>query len=446
VRSAHGRYQGVTELDADLIPSTGSLARFARVSHHDAVAEILPFHGLRYDESKAGPLADLICPPYDVIDDRQRDELEARSRYNFVRVEHPTPDPADDPVDNRYTRAKRHLEGWTEGGVLRHDATPAFYIYDHYFELAGQRLRRRGFLGALRLYLVGRGIVRPHEQTTPKDKADRLRLLRLTRVNTSPVFGMFADEKGRVAELLGDWAAHGPARFVAEARVGSERHMLWALDDRALAGKLTAQLADARVYLADGHHRYEVGLEYLREELEDKRIDFPEDTPNYILAYLCPLEDRGLRILATHRIVSGARAALDEAVARWFDASPIDKGGLADTQPGIVRVRDGTFTRLEPKPDADLSDVKEVLRTVPVAQAEALLIAPARKVGAEVRYEHDTDRAIGAAANGADAILLRAIDPDTLRKVADAWERLPAKTTYFYPKVPAGLVVRPLGL
>jgi uncharacterized protein (DUF1015 family) len=200
------------------------------------------------------------------------------------------------------------------------------------------------------------------------------------------------------------------------------------------------------VYLADGHHRYEVGLEYLREELEDKRIDFPEDTPNYILAYLCPLEDRGLRILATHRIVSGARAALDEAIARWFDASPIDKGGLADTQPGIVRVRDGTFTRLEPKPDADLSDVKEVLRTVPVAQAEALLIAPARKVGAEVRYEHDTDRAIDAAASGADAILLRAIDPDTLRKVADAWERLPAKTTYFYPKVPAGLVVRPLGL
>jgi uncharacterized protein (DUF1015 family) len=222
--------------------------------------------------------------------------------------------------------------------------------------------------------------------------------------------------------------------------------MLWALDDRPLTEKLRGLMKDARIYLADGHHRYEVGLEYLHEELEAKRIDFPEDTPNYILTYLCPLDDPGLRILATHRIVSGARAALDEAIARSFDAAPIDKGGLADTQPGIVRVRDGVFTRLELKPEADLSDLSEMWRSLPVAQAEALLIEPSRKAGGEVRYEHDTDRAIDAATGGADAILLRAVDPPTLQKVADAWERLPAKTTYFYPKVPAGLVIRPLGI
>ena len=410
------------------------------------MAEIVPFHGLRYQEEVAGPLADLVCPPYDVISDAQREELLGRSPYNFVRVELAKAEPGDDPVDDRYTRAKQALDDWTEKGLLRHDSSPAFYLYDHYFELGGQRLRRRGFFGALRLYQLGRGIVRPHEQTTPRDKTDRLRLLRITRVNSSPIFGMFEDQRGRVAEALADWTAHGPARFVAEARLGTERHMLWALDDRAVADRLAAMLKDARIYLADGHHRYEVGLEYLREELEGKRIDFPEDTPNYVFAYLCPLEDPGLRILATHRVVSGARAALDEAIARSFDTSPIDKGALADTQPGIVRVRDGTFTRLEPKPDADLSDLSETWRTLPVAQAEALLIEPARKAGAQVRYEHDTDRAIEAATGGTDAILLRAVDPPTLKKVADAWERLPAKTTYFYPKVPAGLVIRPLGL
>ena len=410
------------------------------------MAEILPFHGLRYDEAAAGALGDLICPPYDVIGEAERERLYERSPNNFVRLELSRPEPGDDPVDNRYSRAKATLEQWVEKGVLRHDSTAAIYLYDHYFELGGQRLRRRGFFSALRLYQFGRGIVRPHEQTISKDKSDRLRLLRVTRVNTSPIFGLYEDPRGHVAEMLEGWTARGPARFVAEARVGEERHMVWALDDRALIGKLQARLKEARIYLADGHHRYEVGLEYLREELEAKRIDFPEDTAHFALAYLCALDDPGLRILPTHRIVSGARAAIDEAVARSFESSPTDGGALAATQPGIVLVRDGTFRRLEPRPDVDLSALSETWRSLPVAVAEALLLDPARSGGGEVRYEHDTDRAIDAAVGGADAILLRAVDAETLQRVADSWERLPPKTTYFYPKVPAGLIARPLGL
>lgn len=410
------------------------------------MAEIVPFHGLRYDEPKAGPLADLICPPYDVISDEGRDQLYVRSPNNFVRIEFGKPEPGDDPIDNRYSRAKTAIDEWTEKGVLRYDGSPAFYLYDHYFELGGQRLRRRGFFGALRLYQMGRGIVRPHEHTTPKDKSDRLRLLRLTRVNTSPVFGIFEDPKGRVAGMLEEWMARGPARFLAETRVRDERHLVWALEDRPLTDKLAHELRDARIYLADGHHRYEVALEYLKEEMDAKRIDFPEDTPNYVLVYLCALDDPGLRILPTHRVVTGAREAIDAAVVRSFEASPIDKGALADTQPGIVLVRDGIFTRIEPRADADLSKVSELWRSLPVAQAEALLVEPARAAGAQVRYEHDADRAIDAATGDSAAVLLRGVDPMTLKKVADAWERLPAKTTYFYPKVPAGLVARPLGL
>lgn len=409
------------------------------------MAEIVPFHGLRYDEAKAGPLGDLICPPYDVVDPAEQDRLYGRSPHNFVRLELGRTEAADDPVDNRYSRAKAALEGWIEQGLLRIDATAAFYLYDHYFELDGERSRRRGFLGALRLYQPGRGIVRPHEQTFPKHRADRLRLLRITRVNTSPVFGMFDDRRGRVAEMLEGWTARGPARFVAEARVGAERHMVWALDDRPLIGKLQAELKNARIYLADGHHRYEVGLEYLKEENKAKRVDFPEDTPNYVLAYLCPLDDPGLRILPTHRVVVGGRAALEEAVARSFDAAPIDKGGLRDTQPGIALVRDGTFTRLELKPDLDLSALPESWRTLPVAQAEAFLVEPARKAGAEVRYLPDMEKAIAEASGEAAAIVLRPVDAQTLKRVADSWELLPPKTTYFYPKVPAGLVARPLG-
>jgi uncharacterized protein (DUF1015 family) len=409
------------------------------------VADVVPFHGLRFDETKAGPLGDLISPPYDVISDDLRQALYARSAHNVVRLEEGIEEPGDTATNNKYTRAKAALEDWLAKGIVKVDTSPTFYLYDHYFPLNGQRIRRRGFLGALRLYQEGRGIVRPHERTFPKAKTDRLKLLRATRTNTSPVFGLFADDKGEVAAALEAWMVRGPARLVADARIGDERHLVWALDDRPVAEKLTAALKDKRVYIADGHHRYETGLAYLKEEIEAVKIDFDEDSAHFMLAYLCALDDPGLRIFGTHRVVRGANAAIDEIVPRNFDARPIERGAIDDTQPGIVLVRGDRFTELLPKPELDLSAMPESWRTLPVAQAEELLIEPARKLGAEVTYEHDTDKAIAAARDGASTVLVRAVEPETLRKVADSWERLPQKTTYFHPKVPAGLVLRPLG-
>jgi uncharacterized protein (DUF1015 family) len=409
------------------------------------VADVVPFHGLRFDESKAGALSDLISPPYDVISDEQREALYARSPQNVVRLEEGREEPGDTASANKYTRAKATLEAWLAAGMVKVDTSPAFYLYDHYFLVGGQRIRRRGFLGALRLYQEGRGIVRPHERTFPKARTDRLKLLRATRANTSPVFGLFADEKGTVASALEAWMVRGPARLVADVRAGDERHLLWALDDRPATEKLTAALKDKRIYIADGHHRYETGLAYLKEEIEAAKIDFDEDTAHFTLAYLCALDDPGLRIFGTHRVVRGANAAIDEIVPRNFDTAVIDRGTLGDTGPGIVVVRNGVFTALTPKPLLDLSAMPESWRTLPVAQAEELLIEPARKLGGEVTYEHDLEKAIAAAQGGATTVLLRAVDAETLRKVADSWERLPQKTTYFYPKVPAGLVLRPLG-
>ena len=409
------------------------------------MADVVPFHGLRYDESKAGPLADVISPPYDVISEADREVLYRRSPFNVVRIEEGKAEPGDDTATHKYSRAKAALEDWLTKGVLKVDSSPAFYLYDHYFVLGGQRIRRRGFLGALRLYQEGRGIVRPHERTFPKAKTDRLKLLRATRTNTSPVFGLYKDEKGELAKALEAWMVRGPARLVADARIGEERHLVWALDDKALTQKLTAGLKEQRVYIADGHHRYETGLAYLQEEIAATKIDFDEDTTHFTLAYLCALDDPGLRILGTHRIIRGADAAIDEIVPRSFDAAVVDRGALDDTQPGIVLVRDGAFTVLTPKAGLDLSAMPESWRTLPVAQAEELLIEPARKLGGEVTYEHDVEKAIAAAHDGTTAVLLRAVEAETLKKVADSWERLPQKTTYFYPKVPAGLVLRPLG-
>jgi uncharacterized protein (DUF1015 family) len=393
------------------------------------VAEFVAFRGLRYTPV-AGPLSDLICPPYDVISDAQRDALYARNPNNFVRVEYPR-----EEGDAKYAQAAETLRTWMERDVLRPDPVPAMYLHEHEFEVSGQRLLRRGLFAALRLYEQSEAIVLPHELTFPKAKADRLALLRATRANTSAVFGMFSDTGGLMAYL-----ASRPTEPAGEAVVGADRHRLLRLWDPGTAARVTGFLRDARVYIADGHHRYETALNYLKE----RRDVGPRAPERYILAYVCALEDPGLRIFATHRIVRGGDAALRDAVVRSFNARTIDRGALGDIQPGIAIVRGGHFESLELRPGVDLSSLPGAWRSLPVAIAEELLVKPSRDAGAEITYEHDTDRAIAAADSGATTILLRSVDPATLRAVADAGQRLPQKTTYFYPKVPAGLVVRSL--
>jgi uncharacterized protein (DUF1015 family) len=390
------------------------------------VAEFIPFRAFRYDTSVAGALSDLICPPYDVIDEAARDRLYARSPHNFVRIEYPK-----DGADDHYAHAARDLGDWIRGRVLRRDDRESFYLDEHEFEIAGQRVVRRGIFGALRLYPQTENVVLPHELTFPKAKADRLELLRATRANTSPVFGMFADEGG-LMRSLGE-AAREPA---GEARVGGERHRLERIDEIQAVSRISSALNGRRVYIADGHHRYETGLNYLAE-LAGVGPKAPE---RYALAFLCALDDPGLRIFATHRVVRGAEDALESAIARSFVVSEIDRGALGDVQPGIAIASGGSFRALALRPGADLSEIPEAWRTLPVAIAEELLVNPARDAGAEIAYEHDTERAIAAGT----AVLLRAVDPPTLRRIADAGERMPQKTTYFYPKVPAGLVVRTL--
>ena len=394
------------------------------------VAEIAPLRALRYAD-RAEPLGDLLCPPYDVISDAERDRLYGLSPYNFVRVEYPKPD--GDP----YAAAAADLSAWRLRGVMKQDASPALYVHDHEFLVGKTRVRRRGIHCALRLHTPEEGVVMPHELTFPKAKADRLALLRATRTNTSAIFAMYADTRGEITGAISRRVAG--VRPLAEATVGDEVHRVWAIGDRLAIGELREAFAKRRLYIADGHHRYETTLTYLAE-----RGGAPDAPQRFVLAYLCALDDAGLRILATHRIVRDRDGALDRAIDRSFERAPIDGGALGDMQPGIVIVRDGHFTQLQLRAGTDLSVLPSAWRELPVAQAEELLLRDARDAGAQITYEHDTSAAIAAAENGATAVLLRPVDPQTLQRVADSGERLPQKTTYFYPKVPAGLVVRAL--
>jgi uncharacterized protein (DUF1015 family) len=395
------------------------------------VADVAPFKALRYGDQPE-PLGDLLCPPYDVISPEERERLHEQSPHNFVRIEFPKPN--GDP----YAAAAADLAAWRLRGVMKQETAAAIYVHDHEFSVGKTRVRRRGIHVALRLHRPEEGIVMPHELTFPKAKEDRLALLHATRTNTSAIFGVFEDARG---EIAGGIARHiEGTKPTAEATVGGDDHRLWAVGDRLAIGEFRDALAKRRVYIADGHHRYETALTYLAERGANASADAPI---KYVLAYLCSADDPGLRIFATHRIVRGD-GELDRAIDRYFVRSRIDARAIADLQPGIVVVRDGRYEQLTLKEDADLTSVRPAWRELPVAQAEELLLRDAREAGAEIAYEHDTNAALAATQTGATAVLLRAVDPETLRRVADAGEKLPQKTTYFYPKVPAGLVVRPL--
>ena len=384
------------------------------------------FRALRYDERAAGPLADLICPPYDVISPERHAALLARDERNFVRVELPDPDAAG------YAAAAERLGAWRRDGSIKQDIAAAVYVHEHTFSVGRARATRRGVFVALRLHRLDEGVVLPHEHTFPKAKADRLELMRATRANTSAVFGL-VDATEAVAALLP--FAHEIATASAD---GDDHRVAWVTSPDAIA-EFASRLRDRRVYIADGHHRYETALTYADERRA--AVDAPE---RFVLVSLTALDDPGVRIFATHRVVRGQLRALEDAAARSFERSPIDRGALDDVQPGIVLVRDGRFTRLEPRDGADRTRMPAAWRDLPVALAEELLLKNARAAGAEVTYEHDTDRAVAQARGDTATVLLRAVAPATLRAVSDAGERMPQKTTYFYPKVPAGLVVRTL--
>jgi len=413
------------------------------------VADVVPFRGLRYT-AEAGPLGDLLAPPYDIIRAEERERLYARSPRNIVRVEFGMDEPGDDATRDtdararaardKYARARAALEAWTAEGALARDGAPSFYLYDHHFTVAGAAAKRRGLLGALRLYPEGSPQVLPHERTIPKDRADRMSLLRATRANVSPIFGMVDDGDGALARALA--AGMTTERLVADVRQGDERHVVWRLDGGPMAASLATLLAPRRVYLADGHHRYETARAYLEEERAAGRSRAADDPAAFVLAFVCALEDPGLRIFPTHRVVTGASAALDAAIASSFEATPLTAAQAGGE--GIVLVRDGAFTALRPRAALDRSAMPAIWRGIPIAEAETFLLPAAREAGGIVRYEHDAATAIAAARGDTAAVLLAPVDAKTLQRVADAGERLPQKTTYFYPKVPTGLVLRPL--
>jgi uncharacterized protein (DUF1015 family) len=423
------------------------------------MAEIAPFSGLRYAPDRAPDLAAVLAPPYDVIGDSERRALEARSPHNVVRLELPR---GED--DGRYPAAAGLLKSWVAEGILHPDAGDAYYLYEQQFSYGGKSYTRRGFFAALKLEPFERRVVLPHEHTLSGPKEDRRKLLRATRTQISPIFGLYRDADRAAGNVVD--AAMATAPTAEAATTDGVRHRLWTLTDAAAVSQLGTLLADKQILIADGHHRYETMLG-LRSELRTAGAAGPAPS-DYTMAYLARAEDPGLLVLPTHRLVKGlvgfdfaglcaaAKAAFDitggdERTADAIEAR-LTREGASGRVVFAVRVPgESATTWFALKSIVDLSALgPPSLRKLDVTVLHGVILSSLLGIDAaalasqtNLAYTHDTRDAIERIAAGEAQVgfLMNATKVDEVLAACEAGFVLPQKSTYFLPKLATGLVM-----
>jgi uncharacterized protein (DUF1015 family) len=417
------------------------------------MADVQPLRALHYELSVVGPLADVVAPPYDVIDAGQRAALIARSPFNVVAIDLPVGDP--DP----YAAARELFETWQLQGALVRDGAPAVWAHTQdYSGPDGHTLTRRGFFCRVRIEDYGAGRVRPHERTHPGPKEDRLRLTRATRTNISPIFSLYSDPSHAAWDALAPFAEQTPWGEVADS--DGTVHRLWRVSDPAAISAVQAATRDAELLIADGHHRYETMQAYAQEI-------GGEGEHRYILMCLVALEDPGLTVFPTHRLVRGLddarRRALAQALQRDFELTevPIEElappAGDGPLELGYIDDRDERSYRLTLKDqaiaDAALSGHSEAYRRLDTGVLETLLLKGALGLSDEdishfngLFYARDAAEALAMVRSGdyEAAFLMRPTPVAQVRDVAAAGENMPPKSTYFFPKLLTGLLFNPI--
>ena len=414
------------------------------------MADLQPLHTLRYEPSAVGSLANVIAPPYDVIDAELRAQLAARSPYNVVEIDLPP----------SYEAAAATMADWEQRGVLAREQDPAVWVLrQEYTDPAGAGRTRTGVLVRVRVDEYGPGRIRPHERTHPGPKEDRLRLTRATKANLSPIFSLFGDDEAAAARAMTQIAAAEP--FASAVDLDGTVNTLWRSDDENLIAELQMALADAELLIADGHHRYETARVYAEEV-------GGEGEHRYVLMLLCALSDPGLLVFPTHRLLTGLKddsakqLAIREVLMRDFEVEQLSD--VAELEPPDGPVAFGYMDSFHKQPyrvtlkdqsiaDRALEGMPEPYRRLDTAVLEALVLRDALGMSEDdishlkgLDYSKNLADAIDAVQTGrADAgFFMRATPVEQVQEVAETGESMPPKSTYFYPKVPTGLVFNPL--
>ena len=452
--------------------------------------DIRAFRGLRYNLAQVGSLSECIAPPYDVIDASLQSKLYDASPYNIIRLELPRSNPADPTTTNSpetavpdYEQAGKTLRAWQNEKILQPDPDPAIYVYHQQFELFGQSFLRRSLMAKIRLEPFGQGSIYPHEQTFPKAKEDRLRLLRATAANLSQIFGLYPDPDNEIQDFL-ESKLIGVLGNEAIDHLGV-KHTLWPISDLETIQRVSTMIANKPMFVADGHHRYETACTYRDEVASQYRnnnpsqseSEFPDDHPaNFILCALVSMNDPGLVVLPTHRLLHGipnfTTEELHTKLSPFFDCELVGQGpdstgavwaelDRLDEQWILALYSQASqqWTRISAKQQA--ADRLETIAAEHSAQWRELGVSALHRLVLEdalglkdaptPTYVHSVQEVIdglkGNLPNQPDFQLAALVMPatvDQIETLCTLGERMPQKSTYFYPKLASGLVINTL--
>ena len=417
------------------------------------MSEIQPFKALYYNKAKLGDVSKVVCPPYDVISPEQQTDYYNQSEFNFIRIMLGKDYPEDDRNNNKYTRAKDLYQQWQQDGILIEDDQPCIYYYKQDYKVMGEKHSRMGFISLMRIHDDQDAKIFPHENTHLKAKEDRLKLWKTLSSNLSPIFVCFSDKTKRVNKTFLEHVVQTEPMIDVKDEEGV-RHTVWRLSDAGLIQKIVEALSDQQLFIADGHHRYEVAKE-LRRQMKEKTPHYTGEEPfNFLMTYFTDISSRDLKIFPMHRIVKkiSLKAELLEELFRIdkFKTKEdlvirLAKAGKYEHAFGLYTADSVRLLRLKNKSliDKFIQEGSEEFRGLDATILKHFVFDRIGVSSEDIAYTcdlaratHDVDAGLAEA-----SFIMNPVKIQQLKAIALKGERMPPKTTYFYPKVLSGLTV-----
>ena len=422
------------------------------------MADVRPFKGLRYDSAAVGGLSRIICPPFDTIAPEMQRTLHQRSPHNVVRLESGERSSSDTPRDNRYTRAAATLRNWMDIGVLVREVEPSFYLVEHTFEHRGREWARLELMACVGLEEYDRRVVLPHEYTRDADKRDRMALMEACHANFSPIMCLYRDEDDRLGSVFGRIMADPPGEKFTDA--ANQDYRVWKIDDARQTGEIREALSSKSLYIADGHHRYETALAY-----RDGAGTRPGDgAASFVMMGLIGFDDPGLMVLPYHRVLGGldpeTLGRVRDGLHSAFDVQPYPGGDYLDLDGFLDEIellgRDGLVLGMIDQAAGVFAQLLTIkAEVVPAAwgdlgRSEAWILEEqvlrpilGDSLREHIDYVHDGAEAEAGVRSGEHQMgfFLKPFPLGLFETIMNAGQRLPPKSTFFYPKLPTGLVI-----
>lgn len=430
------------------------------------MAEVKAFKALRYTDTKN--MKNLVTPPYDIISPDAQKNYYDRDKNNVIRLEYGIINESDSENDNRYTRAKEFLDKSLENGVLKTDPENAYYIYEEIFEALGQKMSLKGIFAAVKLEEFDKKIILPHEETLPKAKKDRLLLMEHTDCNFSPIYLMYSDEKREIPEVIDKHSQCEPAvSFVNDDGI---EQRLWLITDETDIKIIENAFSKKQLFIADGHHRYETALNFRNEKRAENPNFTGDEGYNYVMSFLIDMENTGLVVLPTHRMIKGiadfSPKKITDALKENFTVEKLPCEKSEDIENGIKTENEKIFgfytggdfyyritLKSEENAEKEMKGASKYYRALDVAVLHSMILEKLFGIDKEnmanqknLTYTRSADEAVKSVKNGEYqcAFIINATKISQIKDISLNNEKMPQKSTYFYPKLVTGIVMNKL--